>query len=216
MPGDLRRTINRGQQAAWCRRDGSIERVKISELFLTQALERVPATGAYAGDIIAVAGIGEIMIGETLADPEDPRPLPLITVDEPAISMTIGVNTSPLVGKGGAESIRRGQAGPRSRPGWSRTGSNRELVGNVSIRVLPTERPDTWEVQGRGELALAVLVEMMRRESYELTVGRPTVVTREIDGKLHEPVERLTIDVPEEYLGMVTTLMALRRGRLSR
>ena len=210
--------ITRGQQAAWCRRDGSIVRVKISELFRTQALERVPAQTASAGDIIAVAGIGEIMIGETLADPEDPQPLPLITVDEPAISMTIGVNTSPLVGKGGFDSARRD--GPGRRGGTKVTARmvkdrlDTELVGNVSIRVLPTERPDTWEVQGRGELALAVLVEQMRREGYELTVGRPTVVTREIDGSVHEPVERLTIDVPEEYLGVVTTLLALRKGRL--
>ncbi|HET7012750.1 MAG TPA: translational GTPase TypA [Streptosporangiaceae bacterium] len=209
--------ISRGQQAAWCRRDGSIVRVKISELFRTQALERVPAQTASAGDIIAVAGIGEIMIGETLADPEDPRPLPLITVDEPAISMTIGVNTSPLVGKGGFDGARRGPGGRGGTKVTARMVKDRldtELVGNVSIRVLPTERPDTWEVQGRGELALAVLVEMMRREGYELTVGRPTVVTREIDGTLHEPVERLTIDVPEEYLGAVTTLLALRKGRL--
>src|SRR5215469_15734076 len=210
--------IRKGQQAAWCRRDGSVERVKISELFRTQALERVPAASASAGDIIAVAGIGEIMIGETLADPEDPRPLPLITVDEPAISMTIGVNTSPLVGRGSADAVAR--RGPGGRSGTKVTARmvkdrlDTELVGNVSIRVLPTERPDTWEVQGRGELALAVLVEMMRREGYELTVGRPTVVTREIDGKLHEPVERMTIDVPEEYLGVVTTLLALRKGRL--
>ncbi len=207
--------ITRGQQAAWCRRDGSVERVKISELFRTQALDRVPAASASAGDIIAVAGIGQIMIGETLADPDDPRPLPLITVDEPAISMTIGVNTSPLVGRGGSDG-RRGAAG-RGTKVTARMVKDRldaELVGNVSIRVLPTERPDTWEVQGRGELALAVLVEMMRREGYELTVGRPTVVTREIDGTPHEPVERLTIDVPEEYLGAVTTLLAVRKGRL--
>jgi GTP-binding protein len=209
--------IVRGQQAAWCRRDGSIERVKISELFRTQALDRVPAQSASAGDIIAVAGIGEIMIGETLADPDDPRPLPLITVDEPAISMTIGVNTSPLIGRGGAGDGRRGPAGRGGTKVTARMVKDRldaELVGNVSIRVLPTERPDTWEVQGRGELALAVLVEMMRREGFELTVGRPTVVTRDIDGKLHEPVERLTIDVPEEYLGAVTTLLAVRKGRL--
>ncbi|HEY3905409.1 MAG TPA: translational GTPase TypA [Streptosporangiaceae bacterium] len=210
--------ISRGQQAAWCRRDGSIVRVKISEMFRTQALERVPAQTASAGDIIAVAGIGQIMIGETLADPEDPQPLPLITVDEPAISMTIGVNTSPLVGKGGFDgAARRGPGGRGGTKVTARMVKDRldtELVGNVSIRVLPTERPDTWEVQGRGELALAVLVEMMRREGYELTVGRPTVVTREIDGTLHEPVERLTIDVPEEYLGAVTTLLALRKGRL--
>jgi GTP-binding protein len=211
--------IRKGQQAAWCRRDGSIERVKISELFRTQALERVPSASATAGDIIAVAGIGEIMIGETLADPDDPRPLPLITVDEPAISMTIGVNTSPLVGKGapaggaaGAAPARRGHTKVTARMVLDRLDA--ELVGNVSIRVLPTNRPDTWEVQGRGELALAILVETMRREGYELTVGRPTVVTREVDGALHEPVERLTIDVPEEYLGVVTTLLAVRKGRL--
>jgi GTP-binding protein len=207
--------ITRGQQAAWCRSDGSIERVKISELFRTEALERVPAASAYAGDIIAVAGIGQIMIGETLADPDDPQPLPLITVDEPAISMTIGVNTSPLVGKGNSDGRRgpgRGNTKVTARMVKDRLDA--ELVGNVSIRVLPTERPDTWEVQGRGELALAVLVELMRREGYELTVGRPTVVTREVDGQVHEPVERLTIDVPEEYLGVVTTLLALRKGRL--
>jgi GTP-binding protein len=197
--------ITRGQQAAWCRRDGSIERVKITELFRTEALDRVPAQSAGPGDIIAVAGIPEIMIGETLADPDDPRPLPLITVDEPAISMTIGVNTSPLVGR---------EKGSKVTARMVRDRLDRELVGNVSLRVLPTDRPDTWEVQGRGELALAVLVETMRREGYELTVGRPTVVTRDVDGKLHEPVERLTVDVPEEYLGAVTTLLALRKGRM--
>ncbi len=221
--------IVRGQQVAWCRRDGSIERVKITELFRTEALERVPAASASAGDIIAVAGIGEIMIGETLADPEDPRPLPLITVDEPAISVTIGVNTSPLVGRDsagpGGHSATPGGTPGSPRPGTPRIAPkvtarmlrdrlDRELVGNVSIQVLPTERPDTWEVQGRGELALAVLVETMRREGYELTVGRPTVVTREVDGKLHEPVERLTVDVPEEYLGAVSSLLAIRKGRL--
>jgi GTP-binding protein len=169
-------TIKKGQQAAWCRRDGSIEKVKITELFRTEALERVPADSAGPGDIIAVAGIPEIMIGETLADPDDPRPLPLITVDEPAISMTIGVNTSPLVGR---------EKGSKVTARMVRDRLDRELVGNVSLKVLPTERPDTWEVQGRGELALAVLVETMRREGYELTVGRPTVVTREVDGKLH-------------------------------
>ncbi len=209
--------ITKGQQAAWCRRDGSVERVKISELFRTEALDRVPAATASAGDIIAVAGISDIMIGETLADPDDPRPLPLITVEEPAISMTIGVNTSPLVGSGG---FSTGSAGAGKRGGTKVTARmvkdrlDSELVGNVSIRVLPTERPDTWEVQGRGELALAVLVETMRREGYELTVGRPTVVTREIDGVLHEPVERLSIDVPEEYLGAVTSLLAVRKGRM--
>jgi GTP-binding protein len=197
--------ITKGQQVAWCRRDGSIEKVKIAELFLTQALERVPTQSAGPGDIIAVAGIPEIMIGETLADPDDPRPLPLITVDEPAISMTIGVNTSPLVGR---------DKGTKVTARLVRDRLDRELVGNVSLRVLPTNRPDTWEVQGRGELALAVLVETMRREGYELTVGRPTVVTREVDGALHEPVERLTVDVPEEYLGAVTSLLAVRKGRM--
>jgi GTP-binding protein len=215
--------IVKGQQAAWCRRDGTVERVRISELLLTQALDRVPAPRAYAGDIIAVAGIDDIMIGETLADPDDPRPLPLITVDEPAISMTIGVNTSPLVGRGGGP----GGGGPGA-PGRGGRGATKvtarmvrdrldaELVGNVSIRVLPTERSDSWEVQGRGELALAILVETMRREGYELTVGRPQVVTREIGGALHEPFERLTIDVPEEHLGAVTALLGTRRGRLDK
>ena len=197
--------ISRGQQAAWCRRDGSIERVKISELFRTEALERVPAATASAGNIIAVAGISEIMIGETLADVDDPRPLPLITVDEPAISMTIGVNTSPLVGR---------EKGSRVTARMVRDRLDRELVGNVSILVLPTDRPDTWEVQGRGELALAVLVETMRREGYELTVGRPTVVLREVDGHRHEPVERLTVDVPEDYVGAVSSLLAIRKGRM--
>jgi GTP-binding protein len=197
--------IFKGQQVAWCRRDGSIEKVKITELFRTEALDRVPAASASPGDIIAVAGIGDIMIGETLADPEDPRPLPLITVDEPAISMTLGVNTSPLVGR---------EKGSKVTARMVRDRLDRELVGNVSILVLPTERPDTWEVQGRGELALAILVETMRREGYELTVGRPTVVTREVGGKLHEPVERLTVDVPEEYVGAVTSLLAIRKGRM--
>ncbi len=197
--------IKKGQQVAWCRRDGSIERVKITELLRTEALERVPALSAGPGDIIAVAGIGDIMIGETLADPEDPRPLPLITVDEPAISMTIGVNTSPLVGQVKGSKVTARMVKDRL---------DRELVGNVSLVVRPTERPDTWEVQGRGELALAVLVEQMRREGYELTVGRPQVVTREIGGRLHEPVEQLTVDCPEEYLGTVTTLLAVRKGRM--
>jgi GTP-binding protein len=199
-------TIHRGQQVAWCRRDGSVERVKVSELYLTEALERVPAASAGPGDIIAVAGISDIMIGETLADPDDPRPLPLITVDEPAVSVTVGVNTSPLAGRD------RGRTKVTAR--LVRDRLDRELVGNVSLRVLPTDRPDTWEVQGRGELALAVLVETMRREGYELTVGRPTVITREIGGALHEPVERLTVDVPEDYLGAVTGLLASRKGRL--
>ncbi|HEV2372639.1 MAG TPA: translational GTPase TypA [Streptosporangiaceae bacterium] len=198
-------TIRRGQQAAWCRRDGSVERVKVSELYLTEALERVPAEQAGPGDIIAVAGISDIMIGETLADPDDPRPLPLITVDEPAVSVTVGVNTSPLAGR---------EKGTKVTARLVRDRLDREMVGNVSLRVLPTERPDTWEVQGRGELALAVLVETMRREGYELTVGRPTVVTREVEGIICEPVERLTVDVPEEYLGAVTGLTAGRKGRL--
>jgi len=197
--------ITKGQQVAWCRRDGTIEKVRITELFRTEALDRVPAQSAGPGDIIAVAGIPEIMIGETLADPDDARPLPLITVDEPAISMTIGVNTGPLVGR---------DKGSKVTARLVRDRLDRELVGNVSLRVLPTSRPDTWEVQGRGELALAVLVETMRREGYELTVGRPTVVTREVDGALHEPVERLTVDVPEEYLGAVTSLLAVRKGRM--
>ncbi|HEV8278910.1 MAG TPA: translational GTPase TypA [Streptosporangiaceae bacterium] len=198
-------TISRGQQVAWCRRDGSVERVKITELYLTEALERVPAQTAGPGDIIAVAGIADIMIGETLADADDPRPLPLITVDEPAVSVTIGVNTGPLAGR---------EKGTKLTARLVRDRLERELVGNVSLRVLPTGRPDTWEVQGRGELALAVLVETMRREGYELTVGRPTVVTRQIDGALYEPVERLTVDVPEDYLGAVTSLLAVRKGRM--
>jgi GTP-binding protein len=211
-------TIDRGEQVAWCRRDGSVERVKITELYLTEALERVPAQTAGPGDIIAVAGIADIMIGETLADADDPQPLPLITVDEPAVSVTIGVNTSPLVGRGTAGPGGRPPGAPREQTKLTarlvHDRLERELVGNVSLRVLPTDRPDTWEVQGRGELALAVLVETMRREGYELTVGRPTVVTRQIEGALHEPVERLTVDVPEDYLGAVTALLAVRKGRM--
>jgi GTP-binding protein len=200
--------IRKGQQVAWCRHDGSIERVKITELLMTEALERKPAESAGPGDIIAIAGIPEIMIGDTLADPEDPRPLPLITVDEPAISMTIGTNTSPLVGRGPTKGTKVTARLVKDR-------LDRELVGNVSLRVLPTERPDAWEVQGRGELALAILVETMRREGFELTVGKPQVVTKTIDGKLHEPVERLTIDAPEEFLGAVTQLIqGNRKGRM--
>jgi GTP-binding protein len=198
-------TIKKGQQAAWCRRDGSVQRVKVTELLMTEALERVPAEEAGPGDIIAVAGIPDITIGETLADPDDPRPLPLITVDEPAISMTIGANSSPLAGRAKGTKVTARLVKDRL---------DRELVGNVSIRVLPTERPDTSEVQGRGELALAILVETMRREGFELTVGKPQVVTRTIDGSLHEPFERLTIDAPEEYLGAVTQLLAVRKGRM--
>ena len=197
-------TIRKGQQVAWCRTDGTVERVKVTELLVTEALDRVPAESAGPGDIIAVAGIPEITIGETLADPEDPRPLPVITVDEPSISMTIGINTSPLAGQSGNKLTAR----------LVKSRLDAELVGNVSIRVLPTERPDTWEVQGRGELQLAILVELMRREGFELTVGKPQVVTRLVDGKVHEPMERLTVDIPEDYLGVVTQLMALRKGRM--
>jgi GTP-binding protein len=197
--------LERGQTVAWCRRDGSVDRVRVSELLMTDGLERKPAERAGPGDIIAVAGIPEITIGETLADPADPRPLPLITVDQPAISVTIGVNTSPLAGR-----VRDTRLTAR----LVKDRLDRELVGNVSVRVLPTGRPDTWEVQGRGELALAVLVEQMRRERYELTVGKPQVVTRQIDGRTCEPVERLTVDVPEEHLGAVTQLLAARRARM--
>jgi len=199
-------TIRKGQQVAWARHDGTLSQVKITELLETKGLERVPAESAGPGDIVAVAGIADIMIGETLTDLEDPRPLPLITVDDPAISMTIGINTSPLAGKGGkGHKVTARQVKDRL---------DSELIGNVSLRVLPTQRPDSWEVQGRGELALAILVEQMRREGFELTVGKPQVVTKTIDGKLHEPMERLTIDVPEEYLGAVTQLLAQRKGRM--
>ncbi len=198
-------TIRKGQQVAWCRRDGTVEKVKITELLMTDALERRPAESAGPGDIIAVAGIPEITIGETLADADDPRPLPLITVDEPAISMTIGINTSPMAGRVKGAKVTARLVKDRL---------DRELVGNVSMRVLPTERPDAWEVQGRGELALAILVEQMRREGYELTVGKPVVVTRVVDGKVHEPIERVTIDAPEEFLGPITQLLAARKGRM--
>ncbi|NJC70445.1 translational GTPase TypA [Planosporangium thailandense] len=198
-------TIRKGQTVAWLREDGSTERVRISELLMTEALERKPAEEAGPGDIIAVAGIPDIMIGDTLADAENPQPLPRITVDEPAISMTIGTNTSPLAGRVKGAKVTARLVKDRL---------DRELIGNVSLRVLPTERPDAWEVQGRGELALAILVEQMRREGYELTVGKPQVVTREIDGKTCEPVERLTIDAPEEYLGAITQLLATRKGRM--
>src|SRR5690348_8747444 len=198
-------TIAKGQTVAWCRTDGTVERVKVSELFTTRALERVPTESAGPGDIIAIAGIADITIGETLADIDDPRPLPLITVDEPSISMTIGINTSPLAGQSGTKLTAR----------LVKNRLDAELVGNVSLRVLTTSRPDTWEVQGRGELQLAVLVELMRREGFELTVGKPQVVTRIIDGRVHEPVERLTVDVPEEYVGVVTQLLGLRRSTLT-
>jgi GTP-binding protein len=198
--------LKKGQTVAWIKRDGTVSNVRISELMMTEALTRKPAESAGPGDICAVAGIPDIMIGETLADPENPVALPLITVDEPAISMTIGTNTSPLVGKGGK--------GHKVTARLVKDRLERELVGNVSLRVLPTERPDAWEVQGRGELALAILVETMRREGFELTVGKPEVVTKEIGGKLHEPIERMTIDSPEEHLGAITQLMASRKGRM--
>jgi len=196
--------IKKGQSVTWIKTDGSTERVKVSELLITEALERVPALEAHPGDIIAVAGIETITLGETLADLENPHALPLITVDEPSISMTIGINTSPLAGKSGNKLTARQVKGRL----------DAELVGNVSLRVLNTERPDTWEVQGRGELQLAVLVEIMKREGFELTVGKPQVVTKIVDGKMHEPMERLSIDAPEEYLGVITQLMALRKGRM--
>jgi GTP-binding protein len=198
--------LRKGQTVAWIKRDGSMANVRITELMMTEALTRKAAETAGPGDICAVAGIPDIMIGETLADPENPIALPLITVDEPAISMTIGTNTSPLVGKGGK--------GHKVTARLVQTRLERELVGNVSLRVLPTERPDTWEVQGRGELALAILVETMRREGFELTVGKPEVVTKLVNGKVHEPIERMTIDSPEEHLGAITQLMASRKGRM--
>ncbi len=197
-------SIKRGQQVAWCRADGSIERAQITELYVTDALDRVDAPEAGPGEIIAVAGIPEITIGETLADPQDPRPLSVITVDEPSLSITIGINTSPMAGKEGSKLTAR----------QVRERLERELVGNVSLRVLDTDRPEAWEVQGRGELQLAVLVEMMRREGFELTVGQPHVLIREIDGHRNEPFERLSIDVPDDYVGVVTQMLALRKGRM--
>jgi GTP-binding protein len=197
-------TVRRGQQVAWCRADGEIERATIGELYVTDALDRVEAEEAGPGEIIAVAGIAEVTIGETLADLDDPRPLPVITVDEPSLSVTIGINTSPLAGRSGTRLTGR----------QIKNRLDAELVGNVALRVRETERPDAWEVQGRGELQLAVLVEIMRREGFELTVGQPQVLTREIDGRVHEPVELLAIDVPEDYVGVVTQLVALRKGRL--
>lgn len=199
--------LRRGQQVAWCREDGTTPRVKITELLRTEALTRVPADEARAGDLVAVAGIADVTIGDTLADPENPVALPRIHVDEPAISMTIGTNTSPLAG-------RDPHPGKKLTARLVKGRLDAELVGNVSIRVLPTERPDAWEVQGRGELALAILVETMRREGFELTVGRPQVVTKTIDGKLHEPFEQLSVDVPEDSLGAVTQLLAARKGEM--
>ncbi|MDP1878609.1 MAG: translational GTPase TypA [Actinomycetota bacterium] len=197
-------TIRKGQQVAWMKADGTVERAKIVELLMTEALDRVPVTEAGPGDIIAVAGLPDITIGETLADIESPVALPVITVDEPSISMTIGINTAPLAGRTGTK-LTANQVKQRLEA---------ELIGNVSIRMLTTERPDTWEIQGRGELQLAILVELMRRESFELTVGKPQVVTRVINGKVNEPMERLSVDIPEDYLGVVTQLMALRKGRM--
>ena len=201
-------SIRKGQQIAWCRADGSVERAQVAELYVTESLERVDAGDAGPGEIIAIAGIAEVTIGETLADPADPRPLPVITVDEPAMSITIGINTSPLAGREGSKLTAR----------QIRSRLDQELVGNVSLRVLDTDgaggEPNQWEVQGRGELQLAVLVELMRREGFELTVGQPRVLEREIDGKRCEPVERLSVDVPEDHVGTVTQLLAARKGRM--
>ena len=197
-------TIRRGQQVAWCRHDGTIERATLSQLYVTEALERRDADEAGPGEIVAIAGIAEITIGETLADIDDPRRLPVITVDEPSLSMLIGINTSPLSGREG--NLLTGR--------MLKNRLDSELIGNVSLRVDDSERPDAWLVQGRGELQLAILVETLRREGFELTVGRPQVVTREVDGKIHEPVEALTVDVPEDYLGVVTQLLALRKGKM--
>src|SRR3989440_227170 len=197
-------TIRRGQQVAWCRADGTIENARVTELYVTEALDRVPAEEAGPGEIVALAGLPEVTIGETIPDPADPRPPPGTPDDEPALAMTLGINTSPLAGTEGDKvtaSLLIGRL-------------EQELVGNVSLRVQPTARPEVWEVQGRGELQLAVLVEIMRREGYELTVGKPEVLTRELDGKKHEPVERVAIDVPEEYIGVVTQMLALRKGAL--
>ncbi|MGH2801312.1 MAG: EF-Tu/IF-2/RF-3 family GTPase, partial [Thermoleophilaceae bacterium] len=197
-------TIRKGQTVAWCRRDGEVEPVRVSELYVTEGLARTDAEAAGPGEIIALAGIPGITIGATIADAEDPRPLPVIAVEEPALGMTVGVNNSPLAGRSGSRLTAR----------MVKDRLDQELVGNVAIRVLDTERTDTWEVQGRGELQLAVLVEAMRREGFELTVGKPQVVTREVDGAVHEPIERLSIDVPEDFLGVVTQMLALRKGRL--
>ena len=197
-------TLRKGAQIAWCRADGTIENARVTELYITEALDRVPADEAGPGEIVALAGLPDVTIGETIADPDDPRPLPVTSVDEPSLSVTIGINTSPLAGTEG-DRLTASQVKERL---------DAELVGNVSLRVLPTSRPDAWEVQGRGELQLAVLVELMRREGFELTVGKPEVLTKQVDGKRHEPVERVAIDVPEEYIGVVTQLLALRKGRL--
>ncbi|HEV2590348.1 MAG TPA: translational GTPase TypA [Gaiellaceae bacterium] len=196
--------IKKGQQIAWCRADGTIENARVTELLITEALDRVPTEEAGPGEIVALAGLPDVTIGETIADPDDPCPLPVTTVDEPSLSITVGINTSPLAGTEGTR-LTASQVKARL---------DQELVGNVSLRVLPTERPDAWEVQGRGELQLAVLTEIMRREGFELTVGKPSVLVRDIDGKAHEPVERVAVDIPEEYVGIVTQLLALRKGRM--
>ncbi len=198
-------TLKKGQQVAWVKHDGSVKNVKITELLITKALDRFPTESAGPGDIVAVAGIEDITIGETLADPDDVRPLPTITVDDPAISMTIGTNTSPLIGKVKGHKLTARMVKDRL---------DRELIGNVSIKLVDIGRPDAWEIQGRGELALAILVEQMRREGFELTVGKPQVVVKQVDGKVHEPFEHLTIDSPEEYLGAITQLLAARKGRM--
>ena len=197
-------TIRKGQAIAWCRADGTVERATVGELYVTESLDRIDAAEAGPGEIIALAGLADVTIGETIADLDDPRPLPVITVDEPSLSVTIGINTSPLAGREGSKLTAR----------QVRDRLDQELVGNVSLRVNPTERPDAWEVQGRGELQLAILVELMRREGFELTVGQPQVLTRQVDGKTHEPVERMAIDVPEDYVGVITQLLALRKGRM--
>ena len=197
-------TLRKGAQIAWCRADGTIQGAQVTELYVTEALERVPASEAGPGEIVAIAGLPDVTIGETIADPDDPRPLPVASVDEPSLAVTIGINTSPLAGT----------EGTKLTASLVKQRLDQELVGNVSLRVNPTQRPDAWDVQGRGELQLAVLVELMRREGFELTVGKPEVLTREIDGKTHEPVERVAIDVPEDYIGVVTQLLALRKGSL--
>jgi GTP-binding protein len=197
-------TLRKGETVAWCKLDGTVERSKVTELYVTDALDRVPTDEAGPGEIAAVAGMADITIGETLADADHPVALPAITVDEPSLTMTIGINTSPLAGRDGTKLTARQVKGRL----------DAELVGNVSLRVGPTERPDTWEVQGRGELQLAVLVETMRREGFELTVGKPQVVTRMIDGELHEPMERVAVDAPDDYLGVVTQLLAMRKGSM--
>ncbi len=196
--------VRRGEPVAWCRADGTIEQAKLGELYVTEALDRVDAEEAGPGEIIAVAGIAEITIGETLADPDDPRPLPVTRVDEPSLSMTVAINTSPLSGQDGDKVTAR----------LLKSRLDQEVVGNVSIRVVDTERPEMWEVQGRGELQLAILVEMMRREGFELTVGKPQVVTKTVDGTLLEPMERVAIDAPEDFLGVISQLLALRKGRM--